>query len=71
MCAAVEYPLHVEHDEMFLGSGLQSAIDKLVKEGILGRHPSNGPADKSWHYIGQEVQSIYEHYFTFTFVSSE
>ncbi|KAG0570699.1 hypothetical protein KC19_6G181500 [Ceratodon purpureus] len=54
MCAAVEYPLHIEHDEIFLGSGTQSAIMKLVKEGLLGRHPTNGPQDKSWHYIGHE-----------------
>ena len=55
MCAAIEYPLHIEHDEIFLGSGTQSAIMKLVKEGLLGRHPTNGPQDKSWHYIGHEV----------------
>uniref|UniRef100_A0A7I4DT40 Uncharacterized protein n=1 Tax=Physcomitrium patens TaxID=3218 RepID=A0A7I4DT40_PHYPA len=54
MCAAVEYPIHIEHDKIFLGSGTQSGIMKLVNEGLLGRHPTNGPQDSSWHYIGHE-----------------
>jgi len=55
MCAAVEYPLHIEHDEVFLGSGTQSGVMNLVNEGLMGRHPTNGAQDKSWHYIGHEV----------------
>jgi hypothetical protein len=26
-----------------------------VKQGQLGRHPSNSQQDNSWHYIGQQV----------------
>ncbi|CAM6028034.1 unnamed protein product [Sphagnum balticum] len=40
-CAALEHLLNVTHDEVYLGSGMQSAIVQLVKQGQLGRHPSN------------------------------
>lgn len=40
-CAALEHPLNVTHDEAYLGSRMQSAIVQLVKQGQLGRHPSN------------------------------
>lgn len=53
-CAALEHPLNVTHDEAYLGSGMQSAIVQLVKQGQLGRHPSNSQQDNSWHYIGQQ-----------------
>ncbi|CAM6099284.1 unnamed protein product [Calypogeia fissa] len=53
-CAAVEYPLHSGHDDEYFGSSLQTAIKQLVTQGRLGRHPSNGPQDESWNYIGQE-----------------
>ncbi|CAM6036430.1 unnamed protein product [Sphagnum compactum] len=53
-CAAFEHPLNVTHDEAYLGSGIQSAIVQLVKQGQLGRHPSNSQQVNSWHYIGQQ-----------------
>ncbi|KAH9329444.1 hypothetical protein KI387_001552, partial [Taxus chinensis] len=53
-CAALEYPIHVKHDEEYFGSVLHDATFDLIKKGYLSRHPNGVPNDESWHYIGQE-----------------
>jgi hypothetical protein len=57
-CSALEYPVHVEHDDEYFGSGLQTAVKELIKQGRLGRRPSNVPEAQSWNYIGQEVRHL-------------
>lgn len=57
-CAAAELPLQIEYDERYFGSGLKTSVMKLVKQGLLGRHPKNGCADESWHYIGEVVRKM-------------
>eukprot|EP01018_Ginkgo_biloba_P017057 Gb_36557 [translate_table: standard] len=58
ICAALEHPIHLQHDEEYFGSGLHSAILELMKKGYLGRHPNNGAQDESWYYIGKELKKL-------------
>eukprot|EP00850_Spirogloea_muscicola_P012778 SM000084S23114 [mRNA] locus=s84:256257:265074:+ [translate_table: standard] len=52
MCAAVESPLLAAADEDFFGSAVAHIIDDLAEQGLVGRHPTDYPADQGWYYIG-------------------
>ncbi|XP_057857764.2 uncharacterized protein LOC131066901 isoform X2 [Cryptomeria japonica] len=58
-CAALEYPIHVEHDEKFFGSVLHDVIFDLTQRGYLSRCSNGVPNDESLHYIGQEKHPSY------------
>lgn len=58
-CAALEYPVHLQHDVEYFGSSLHDATLDLMKKGYLVRHPNGGPQDESWHYIGKEKHPSY------------
>eukprot|EP00850_Spirogloea_muscicola_P019685 SM000196S05377 [mRNA] locus=s196:113062:121854:- [translate_table: standard] len=52
MCAAVESPLLAAADEDFFGSAVAHIIDDLAEQGLVGRHPTDYPANQGWYYIG-------------------
>ena len=55
ICAAIEHPLSLIHDEKYFGPGLASAIAALESRGYLSFDPSRDSAAKIWSYIGREV----------------
>jgi len=58
VCAAIEHPLSLIHDEDYFGPGLESAIAALESRGYLSSTPSRDSAAKIWGYIGQEVSFL-------------
>ncbi|GKU95107.1 hypothetical protein SLEP1_g8507 [Rubroshorea leprosula] len=54
VCAALEHPLNLVHDEKYFGSGLNSAIISLKNKGYICSNPSGDSSTKIWSYIGQE-----------------
>ncbi|CAK9147911.1 unnamed protein product [Ilex paraguariensis] len=54
VCAALEHPLSLLHDEKFFGSGLKNAIMALKNSGYLSTDPSRPSSDSIWSYIGHE-----------------
>ncbi|PIA57639.1 hypothetical protein AQUCO_00600395v1 [Aquilegia coerulea] len=59
VCAAVEHPLSLLHDEKYFGPGLNSSIVSLVKNRCLSSDPSRDFADRMWSYIGIEKKPSY------------
>lgn len=59
VCAALEHPLSLVHDEKYFGSGLNSAIITLKNKGYICSNPSVDSSTKIWSYIGQEVYWFY------------
>lgn len=54
ICAAIEHPLSLIHDEKYFGPGLDSAIAVLESRGYLSSDPSRDSVAKIWSYIGRE-----------------
>ncbi|KAL0441992.1 UNVERIFIED_CONTAM: ATP-dependent helicase hrq1 [Sesamum radiatum] len=55
LCAALEHPLSLLHDEKYFGPGLESAIMRLKSKGCLSTDLSRDAAARIWTYIGHEV----------------
>lgn len=55
VCAAVEHPLSLLHDENYFGPRLENAIVALKRKGFLTADPSRDPSARIWSYIGHEV----------------
>lgn len=55
VCAALEHPLNLHHDEKFFGNGLSRAIETLRNRGSLSFNRSLDPSARIWNYIGHEV----------------
>ncbi|KAL5818090.1 hypothetical protein ACOSQ3_026468 [Xanthoceras sorbifolium] len=54
VCAALEHPLSLIHDEKYFGSGLENAVMTLKSRGYLSSDPSHDSSAKTWSYIGHE-----------------
>ncbi|KAL2242976.1 UNVERIFIED_CONTAM: ATP-dependent helicase hrq1, partial [Sesamum indicum] len=54
LCAALEHPLSLLHDEKYFGPGLESAIMGLKSKGCLTTDLSRDAAARIWTYIGHE-----------------
>nr|XP_043614389.1 uncharacterized ATP-dependent helicase YprA [Erigeron canadensis] len=54
VCASLEHPLSVAHDEKYFGHALKSAIMSLKSKGYVTTDPSRDPSAQSWKYIGHE-----------------
>ncbi|KAF5177122.1 Atp-dependent helicase hrq1 [Thalictrum thalictroides] len=59
VCASVEHPLSLLHDERYFGPGLNSSIASLVKKRCLSSDPSHDFPDRMWSYIGIEKRPSY------------
>lgn len=55
VCAALEHPLSFLYDEIYFGSGLESAIMTLKNKGLLVCNISQDKSAQIWSYIGHEV----------------
>ena len=55
VCAAIEHPLSLIHDEKYFGSGLNAALSALESRGYLSADPPRESTGRIWSYIGQEV----------------
>ncbi|XP_071733919.1 uncharacterized protein [Rutidosis leptorrhynchoides] len=54
MCASLEHPLSMVHDEKYFGPSLKSAIMSLKSKGHVTTDPSRDPSAQIWNYIGLE-----------------
>ncbi|XP_057459409.1 uncharacterized protein LOC130750031 isoform X1 [Actinidia eriantha] len=54
VCAAVEHPLSLLHDENYFGHGLKNAVMALKSKGFLSTDPSRDSSAEIWSYIGCE-----------------
>ncbi|KAJ7978775.1 ATP-dependent helicase [Quillaja saponaria] len=54
VCAAQEYPLSLQYDERFFGSGLHTVVTVLKSRGYLSFDPLSDSSARIWNYIGQE-----------------
>ncbi|XP_024970556.1 uncharacterized protein LOC112509694 isoform X2 [Cynara cardunculus var. scolymus] len=54
ICASLEHPLSVLHDEKYFGPGLKTSILSLKRKGYVSTDPSRGPSAEIWNYIGHE-----------------
>ncbi|KAK3013340.1 hypothetical protein RJ639_009552, partial [Escallonia herrerae] len=54
VCAALEHPLSLLHDDKYFGPGLKDAIRTLKNKGYLATFPSCDSSAGIWSYIGQE-----------------
>lgn len=54
VCAALEHPLSLLHDEKYFGSGLSDALMSLKNKGDLSFDPSRDSFARIWSYIGHE-----------------
>ncbi|GFY85675.1 UBQ, helicase-c and DEAD-like helicase domain-containing protein [Actinidia rufa] len=54
VCAAVEHPLSLLHDENYFGHGLKNAVMALKSKGFLSTDPSRDSSAEIWSYIGRE-----------------
>ncbi|KAK4395736.1 ATP-dependent helicase hrq1 [Sesamum angolense] len=54
LCAALEHPLSLPHDEKYFGPGLESAFMRLKSKGCLSTDLSRDAAARIWTYIGHE-----------------
>ncbi|KAJ0890100.1 putative DNA helicase [Helianthus annuus] len=54
VCASLEHPLSVVHDEKYFGPSLKSSILSLKSKGYVTTDPSRGPTAEIWNYIGHE-----------------
>ncbi|XP_052179603.1 uncharacterized protein LOC127792955 [Diospyros lotus] len=54
ICAAVEHPLSLLHDENYFGPRLKNAIMTLKSKGYLTSDPSRDSSVRIWSYIGHE-----------------
>lgn len=55
VCAALEHPLSFLYDEIYFGSGLESAVRTLKNKGLLVCNISQDKSAQIWSYIGHEV----------------
>lgn len=55
VCASLEHPLSMLHDEKYFGPGLESAILTLKTKGYLSTDLSRDFSARIWSYIGHEV----------------
>lgn len=55
VCAALEHPLSFLYDEIYFGSGLESAVMTLKNKGLLVCNISQDKSAQIWSYIGHEV----------------
>ncbi|XP_059640822.1 uncharacterized protein LOC132282982 isoform X2 [Cornus florida] len=54
VCAALEHPLSLVHDENYFGPGLKNAVMELKIKGALSVDPSRDSSARIWSYIGHE-----------------
>ncbi|XP_073119488.1 uncharacterized protein [Henckelia pumila] len=54
LCAALEHPLSLLHDEKHFGPGIESAVMNLKNKGLLSTDLSRDSAARMWTYIGHE-----------------
>ncbi|KAL6995021.1 hypothetical protein U1Q18_005155 [Sarracenia purpurea var. burkii] len=54
VCAAIEHPLSLLHDENYFGHGLENAVMALKSKGYLTADPSRDSSARIWTYIGRE-----------------
>ncbi|XP_015572042.2 uncharacterized ATP-dependent helicase YprA isoform X1 [Ricinus communis] len=54
VCAALEHPLNLPHDEKYFGSGLSKSLMSLKSKGYLSYDLSCGSSARIWSYIGHE-----------------
>ncbi|XP_031376686.1 uncharacterized protein LOC116192305 isoform X2 [Punica granatum] len=54
VCAALEHPLSLHHDEKFFGSGISRAVEALRNRGYLSFDRSLDSSARIWNYIGHE-----------------
>ncbi|KAK2990709.1 hypothetical protein RJ640_017012 [Escallonia rubra] len=54
VCAALEHPLSLLHDDKYFGPGLNDAIRMLKNKGYLATYTSCDSSSGIWSYIGQE-----------------
>ncbi|XP_061955870.1 uncharacterized protein LOC133677772 isoform X9 [Populus nigra] len=54
VCAALEHPLSLLHDEKYFGSSLSNALMSLKNKGDLSFDPSRDSFARIWSYIGHE-----------------
>ncbi|KAJ4960378.1 hypothetical protein NE237_020288 [Protea cynaroides] len=54
VCAALEHPLSLVHDEKYFGSCLNNAMMSLTNKGYLSSDPSREFSSQMWSYIGHE-----------------
>ncbi|KAL2462078.1 ATP-dependent helicase [Abeliophyllum distichum] len=54
VCASLEHPLSLVHDEKYFGPGLDSAILTLKTKGYLSTDRSHDCSTRIWSYIGHE-----------------
>nr|TKS12647.1 hypothetical protein D5086_0000061660 [Populus alba] len=55
VCAALEHPLSLLHDEKYFGSSLGNALMSLKNKGDLSFDPSRDSSARIWSYIGHEA----------------
>lgn len=58
VCASLEHPLSVVHDEKYFGPALKTAILSLKSKGHVTTDPSKGPDIEIWNYVGHEVYNM-------------
>ncbi|KAJ6888468.1 hypothetical protein NC652_029517 [Populus alba x Populus x berolinensis] len=63
VCAALEHPLSLLHDEKYFGSSLGNALMSLKNKGDLSFDPSRDSSARIWSYIGHEIYegAVYMH----------
>jgi DEAD/DEAH box helicase domain-containing protein len=61
VCAALEHPLSLLHDEKYFGSSLSNALMSLKNKGDLSFDPSRDSSARIWSYIGHEVCYLFKH----------
>ncbi|KAK9066603.1 hypothetical protein SSX86_013926 [Deinandra increscens subsp. villosa] len=54
VCASLEHPLSVVHDEKYFGPGLRTSILSLKSKGYVTTDPSRSLSAEIWNYIGHE-----------------
>ncbi|KAL5725762.1 hypothetical protein ACHQM5_008871 [Ranunculus cassubicifolius] len=59
LCAALEHPLSLVHDERYFGPGLNWSINSSTLKGQLSSNSSRGFSTKMWSYIGHEKRPSY------------
>ncbi|KAJ6881020.1 hypothetical protein NC651_027762 [Populus alba x Populus x berolinensis] len=58
VCAALEHPLSLLHDEKYFGSSLSDVLMSLKNKGDLSFDPSRDSFARIWSYIGHECFNI-------------
>lgn len=61
VCAALEHPLSLLHDEKYFGSSLSDVLMSLKNKGDLSFDPSRDSFARIWSYIGHEVCNLFKH----------